>query len=611
VDGDTTPAAADHTDFGGTDIAGGTITRTFTIRNTGSAALILSGTPLVAVGGTNAADFVVTSPPVSPVAAGASTSFQVRFDPSTTGQRVATLTIANNDADENPYNFGLRGTGTTALADAGPATATTVAETIAKPTAPSGPTSLSAGVTYIFSTHGASSSNGDAVQYRFSWSDGTASEWLPVGVGEAAKSWATPGTYTQVQVQARCAKHLSVISPVSTPLTVTVGAAAVAETMTRPVTPAGAASLAAMATSVFRTGGAISSKGDALQYRFHWSDGTMSQWLPAGMLEASKSWSVPGSYEVRAEARCALHPSIVSSFSDPLLVSISPGIDESLSGPALPIGPGDGQTGFLYAFDAGGASSSGGDPVQYRFQWGDGTASDWVTAEEAAQVRAWKFWPAEGRYSVSVEARCSVHPELTISSATAEVQIVLGDPEMFFDTFAVGAQVGDTRWQVISGGWVVDPGETFATDSQQSDNLAIVGTIPAFTAGRLTTRLRLASGSTNHFAGIIFSYTDAEHYRYVALTGSDLYLGQVGETATETEGVKVSVPMSVDLDTWHQLRVDVHPDGEIKAYFGQLEVPALTFRFGHPVVGQVGCAANTSRVNFDDFGIWDARVLIP
>jgi hypothetical protein len=336
----------------------------------------------------------------------------------------------------------------------------------------------------------------------------------------------------------------------------------------------------------------------------------MSQWLPVGVLEASKSWSIPGSYEVLTEARCALHPSIVSSFSPPVSVSISPGIDEILSGPALPIGPSDGQTGVLYSFDAGGASSSGGDPVQYRFQWGDGTASDWVTAEEAAHVRAWKFWPAAGRYSVTAEVRCSLHPELTIPSATAEVQIVLGDPEMFFDTFAVGA-AGDTRWHVISGGWVVNPDETFAADSQQSDNRAIVGTIPAFSAGRLTTRLRLASGSTNHSAGIIFSYTDAAHYRYVALTGSDLYLGQVGETPTEADGIKVSVPMSVELDTWHQLRVDVHPDGEIKAYFGQSEVPALTFGFGDPVVGQVGCAANTPSVSFDDFGVWDERVLIP
>ena len=206
------------------------------------------------------------------------------------------------------------------------------------------------------------------------------------GVIEATKSWAAAGTYAGVQVQARCASHPSVVSPVSAPLTVTVGAAAVAETITRPGTPAGAASLPAMATSVYRTAGGVSSSGDALQYRFLWSDGTMSAWLPVGVLEASKSWSVQGNYEVRTEARCALHPSVVSPASPPLVVNITPGIDDILSEPALPIGPSEGQTGFLYAFDARGASSSAGDPVEYRFQWGDGTTSDWVTLKETAQA---------------------------------------------------------------------------------------------------------------------------------------------------------------------------------------------------------------------------------
>jgi len=114
VDGDTTSTTADFTDFGGTDVTAGTVTRSFTIQNTGSGALTLSGTPLVAVSGTNAADFAVTVLPAASVAAAGSTSFTVTFNPSATGTRVATLTIANNDANENPYDFAIQGTGTTA-----------------------------------------------------------------------------------------------------------------------------------------------------------------------------------------------------------------------------------------------------------------------------------------------------------------------------------------------------------------------------------------------------------------------------------------------------------------------------------------------------------------
>lgn len=115
ADGDATPSTTDHTDFGSALVAGGTVTRTFTVRNTGTAALTLSGTPKVAVGGAQAADFTVTFQPSSPVAAtNGTTTFQVTFDPAGTGTRSATLSIANNDADENPYNFSIQGTGTVA-----------------------------------------------------------------------------------------------------------------------------------------------------------------------------------------------------------------------------------------------------------------------------------------------------------------------------------------------------------------------------------------------------------------------------------------------------------------------------------------------------------------
>ena len=58
TDGDTTPDAGDHTDFGSIDIGGSTQTRTFTITNSGSGALSLSGSPIVAVSGTNGKKFV-------------------------------------------------------------------------------------------------------------------------------------------------------------------------------------------------------------------------------------------------------------------------------------------------------------------------------------------------------------------------------------------------------------------------------------------------------------------------------------------------------------------------------------------------------------------------
>jgi hypothetical protein len=112
ADGDATPTTTDHTDFGSVPAASGSITRTFTIQNTGSATLNLTdASPYVTINGTHAGDFSVSSSPSSSISPGSSTTFQISFDPSAIGTRSATLSIANNDSDENPYNFSVRGTG--------------------------------------------------------------------------------------------------------------------------------------------------------------------------------------------------------------------------------------------------------------------------------------------------------------------------------------------------------------------------------------------------------------------------------------------------------------------------------------------------------------------
>jgi uncharacterized repeat protein (TIGR02543 family) len=111
ISGDATASIFDHTDFGYTDIAAGAVVRTFTMQNTGTETLTLSGSPYVAVGGADAAYFVVSGPASGSIAAGASTTFTVTFDPDALREFNATLSIANNDGDENPYNFSIKGTG--------------------------------------------------------------------------------------------------------------------------------------------------------------------------------------------------------------------------------------------------------------------------------------------------------------------------------------------------------------------------------------------------------------------------------------------------------------------------------------------------------------------
>ena len=110
--GDTSPVISDDTDFGTLDIAGATNANTFTVTNTGNAVLNLTGTPRVSIGGTNAADFTLTVDAAASVSSGGGTSqFTITFDPSAVGLRTATVSIANNDGNENPYTFDIQGTG--------------------------------------------------------------------------------------------------------------------------------------------------------------------------------------------------------------------------------------------------------------------------------------------------------------------------------------------------------------------------------------------------------------------------------------------------------------------------------------------------------------------
>ena len=81
-------------------------TRQFTIRNTGSGNLTVSG---ITIDGTNPGDFTVTASPTSPVTPSGSTTFTVQFAPAAAGQRAANLHIANSDSDENPFDIALAG----------------------------------------------------------------------------------------------------------------------------------------------------------------------------------------------------------------------------------------------------------------------------------------------------------------------------------------------------------------------------------------------------------------------------------------------------------------------------------------------------------------------
>lgn len=107
--GDTTPDVNDYTAFGSQYYASGQIVKRFVIRNTGAAPLNLTGTPSVSL--SNNTDFTVIAEPVSPIAVGGNTFFEIAFDPTSAGAKTAIVSIANNAAGKDPYTFTISGEG--------------------------------------------------------------------------------------------------------------------------------------------------------------------------------------------------------------------------------------------------------------------------------------------------------------------------------------------------------------------------------------------------------------------------------------------------------------------------------------------------------------------
>ncbi len=85
---------------------------TFTIENFGTTNLNLSGSSIITITGTDADQFSVQLQPSTPVApGGGTTTFIIRFSPTSAGSKAASISIANDDYDENPYDITLNGTG--------------------------------------------------------------------------------------------------------------------------------------------------------------------------------------------------------------------------------------------------------------------------------------------------------------------------------------------------------------------------------------------------------------------------------------------------------------------------------------------------------------------
>ncbi|RAJ12124.1 choice-of-anchor D domain-containing protein [Olleya aquimaris] len=110
ANGDTTPSSLDNTLFAAQNI-GNSQAKSFRIQNVGTADLNVSG---ITIGGTNPGDFTLSvnpSPATITPMQNPPAIFEITFSPLASGTRTAIISVASNDADENPYTFMVQGDG--------------------------------------------------------------------------------------------------------------------------------------------------------------------------------------------------------------------------------------------------------------------------------------------------------------------------------------------------------------------------------------------------------------------------------------------------------------------------------------------------------------------
>jgi len=210
------------------------------------------------------------------------------------------------------------------------------------------------------------------------------------------------------------------------------------ETVSQPYTPAGDSTCMPGDTIVVSTGGATSSLGHAIEYRFDLDAGGMhdvTNWSDVASVAAS--WPDTGLYAVTAQARCAEHTSVESPWSTEKVVAVGTELVTIPRKPWLDF-RNIGGVGVVAGYCTGGSASDRGHVVEYQFDFdaaGAGALSVWDTVTCVNYS-----FPDTGQFDIRARARCSIH--IWVESPWSESITVKDNvpilPEIFFATHIGG-----------------------------------------------------------------------------------------------------------------------------------------------------------------------------
>jgi subtilisin family serine protease len=171
------------------------------------------------------------------------------------------------------------------------------------------------------------------------------------------------------------------------------------------------------------------SEGTVGNVNLHYSTNNGTSWTLIAGPEANDgvySWTTPNvaANQTNCLVRVQETDGSPSDQSDAVFSIVISGT-ETVSIPTTPNGPATGSLGASLTYVTGGSESSLSDPVQYYFNWGDGTNSGWLAT---GAVMAAHSWSAAGTYNVTARARCATHTAIVSAYSTAFVVRLYNEP---------------------------------------------------------------------------------------------------------------------------------------------------------------------------------------
>jgi uncharacterized repeat protein (TIGR02543 family) len=290
-------------------------------------------------------------------------------------------------------------------------------EAVFPPRSVSGPTMAAVGDEVDFTAVGGFCTMHNApVEYQITWGDGSdPSPWFAETLF-ATHVYTSPGDY-EIIGRARCTvDHEQSGACAKAQIHIL---AAGEEVIGTPSAPQGYPKVLVGQENTYQAFGGLSNLGHEVEYSFSWGDGSADS-LWSTDASAKHIYTAVGIYAIKAHSRCRAHPDKQSAWSDTYWQTVS--LAFSIVAPMTPnCGMSHGVAGRSYDFTTFGAVADCGDPVQYQFDWGDGTHSDWCDGHAS------HIYGLKGNYSVRAKAQCPIH-RLT-SSYSPDFVIVMDDPE--------------------------------------------------------------------------------------------------------------------------------------------------------------------------------------